>query len=265
MNGGCSTTSNSNSVTVSNKGIFNGKADKTINLTGTKKRIPLAEAVDTVSVPSSLAHVTMNELDSFIECDEAIFSSNFEIGVKQGKLQPILKKNTCIEFKGTGGKPLCTVFAKMLNNTLTAEISSDVKIATPSVRKIVAGTSARVATDKTTVMNNLESIQASTSSSVNVPAVSTQTLKTNASTSASIHVAGEVDTHNVCASTSGVIDATSLKSREANVKASTSGWMKLWVTQLLRGKASTSGYVQYHGGAQDNVKCSLSGSCRKTT
>ena len=121
VNGGCSTTSNSNSVTVSNKGIFNGNADKTIKLTGTKKRVPLNEAIDTVSIPSSLAHVTMSNIDPYIECDEAVFGSNFELGVKRGRLQPNLKKNTSIRFKGTGGKPLCG----RVNNEVQRLVNSD--------------------------------------------------------------------------------------------------------------------------------------------
>ena len=94
--------------------------------------------------------------------------------------------------------------------------------------------------------------------------MSTQTLESEASTSGSIYVAGKARTHNVRTSTSGVIDAAMLKSRVANVNASTSGWMKLWVTQLLQGYASTSGSVQYRGDAQENVKTSTGGSCRKT-
>ena len=138
-----------------------------IQLTGTKKRVPLKDAIDKVSLPPYLAEVTISDRDSYIECDEAVFGSDLEIKVRNGKLGHKVKKNTSTKFKGTGGKPLCTVFAKMLNDALLIDGSSNVHVNTPSAKHITTSSFSRVSTGESAA--GVESIDASGSAKVTMP------------------------------------------------------------------------------------------------
>jgi putative autotransporter adhesin-like protein len=253
----------SDSVTVSDGNIFNGDATKTINLTGTKKRVPLQDALDTIAMPSSIAHVTVSGKDSYIECDEAVFDSGLKLDVKNGRLEPKLRKNTSIKFKGTRGKPLCTVLARMLNDSLFVESSSTVKVDTPAVKHIQTSGSSDVTTGKT-FMDQLRSIKTSGSSNLTIPHLDVKQFNVNTSGSSDVTVKGKVDEQWVNTSGSSDYKASSLESRLTTVNSAGSSDVKLWVTELLKGRASGSSDITYRGGATKNVQKSGSASCKKT-
>lgn len=259
---GCSTMSDSNSTTVSNKSIFNGGADKTIKLTGTKKRVPLNDAVDTVSVPSSLAHVTMSDINPYIECDEAVFGSDFELGVKRGRLQPNLKKNTSIRFKGTGGQPLCTVFARMLNDQLYVDNASKVKVDTSTTKYVTASGASSVSVDN--AVTKLKSVNVTGASKISIPNLDTQTFDATLSGASDVIVQGTVDQQTVNVSGASSYKAHDLKSDVAKVNVSGASSARLWVNRILSGWVTGASSVRYRGNAEDNVHESGASSCKKS-
>jgi len=202
-------------ITVSDEDNFNGKTAKTVKLTGNKKRIALQDALDTVSVHSSIAHITMNDKDSYIECDEAVFDSDLRLGVKNGKLEPKLPKNTGIKFKGTRGEPLCTVLARMLNDSLFVEGSSKVHVDTPAAKRITTSSFSQVSTGENAT--GIESIDASGSAKVTMPYASA--LKKIVATSFSDVSTGATSVESIDASGSAkvrVLNAPMLKKIKAD-------------------------------------------------
>ncbi len=251
-----------NSITVSNKGKYNTHVDKTIKLTGTKERIPLSEAVDTVSVPSYLAHVTMSDtLDPYIECDTAVLSSNLKFTAEGGGLQPYIKENTSIKFKGTGGKPLCTIIARMLNDSLFVESSSTVKVDTQRAKHVSASGASTIHVDD--IVSSLKSVNMQGASNITIPYLDTDTFNATLSSLSTVTVQGRVDQQVVDVSDLSSYEALDLKSDVAKVNVSGASSARLWVNRMLSGWVMNASHVKYRGNAENNVQKGDVSSCKK--
>jgi hypothetical protein len=74
-----------------------------------------------------------------------------------------------------------------------------------------------------------------------------QTLDLNGSSAGDITLSGEVDMLDANLSSAGDLNAFNLKTREADVTASSSGDADIYVTEILRARASSAGDVNYKG------------------
>lgn len=234
-----------------------------IQLTGVKKRIPLKEAIDTVSLPPYIGNVTINDRDSYIECDEAVFGSNLELKAMNGRLGYKFKKNTSTKFTGTGGKPLCSIYAKLLNGDLIAEHESRVKIDTPNIQNIKTNHSAAVSADENVTLNKLRLLSAAHSSTINLPKVSVPALTSEMAHSAQVTLVGDVAQHNVNIAHDAFFDGSKLKSKYVNINAAHGARAKLWATKMLQGFASFNSRIWYKGAAQNRVGTSWGASCER--
>lgn len=236
---------------------------KKIQLTGTKKRMPLNDAIDTVSLSPYFGEVTINDRDSYIECDEAVFGSDLEIKVFNGRLAHRLKKNTSTEFTGTGGKPLCSIYAKLLNGALKTEHASQVKINTSAIRTLKAKHSSVIAADKDVKLDQLDSLVVKHSSVVDLPNVSVPVLTAKVLHSSKVMIAGDADKLDLTVKHKSSFDGSNFRAKLVDIDAAYGSKAKLWVTKILQGFASFKARIWHKGGAQERVKTRYGASCER--
>lgn len=236
---------------------------KKVQLTGTKKRVPLNEAIDTVSLPPHFGEVIINDRDSYIECDEAVFGSGLEIKAMNGRLAHQFKKNTSTEFKGTGNKPLCSIYAKLLNGNLTARHSSRVKLNTPAIQTIKAQHSSVISADEKVKLEQLSSVSAKHSSKVDLPHVSVPELKAKILHSSKVMIAGDADNLDLNVKHNASFNGSNFRAKTVNIDAAHGSKAKLWVTKILQGFASFKARILHKGGALERVKTRHGATCER--
>jgi cytoskeletal protein CcmA (bactofilin family) len=74
-----------------------------------------------------------------------------------------------------------------------------------------------------------------------------QNIDINGSSAGDITLSGEVDMLDASLSSAGDLNAFNLKTREADITASSSGDADIFVTEKLRARASSAGDVNYKG------------------
>ncbi len=234
-----------------------------IKLTGVNKRVPLKEAIDTVSLPAYMGTVTISDRDSYIECDKAVFDLNLEPKEGNGRLGYKLKKNKSIKVTGTGGKPLCSIYAKLLNGNLITENSSRVKIETSALKALTVLNHSMVSADEKVKLDQLRSLSAVQSSTVNLPNVSVPALESNIAHYAHVTLAGKVAQHTINIAHYANFDGSKLKSKYVDINAAYHTQVRLWVTKMLQGVASYHARIWYKGSDQIKVGTSRDASCER--
>jgi hypothetical protein len=237
-----STTSTGNSLIVSHESSFNGAHNKKVALTGIKKRVPLNDAIHTISIPSPIAHVTISETESYIECDEAIFSSGLAIGVKNGKLEATLPEKSAIEFENMNGKPLCTIAIRMIDDALAVEDTSMVTVHVPTLKSI-------------TVLG---------ASQIFIPHVHTKQFKATLCGASTTTIGeGAVEDQTITVAGTSTYNAYNLTSNTATVNVSGVSSAEIVVDTLLSGTVTGVSHVTYRGNAKSQVTVLGLSSCKK--
>lgn len=261
--GGNSVITGDNSITVVNGSQNNHKK---IHLVGSQEKKLFSDAIHTVCLPGALARVIIENRDNkntCIECDQAISTSGLQIVVKNGCLEYSIPQNSSIEFLGTYNKPLFTIYAHLINNTLSARGSANVQINTPFVNSIEASGASNISSNDQVANTELQLLSVSGSSKINMPLVQTEQVNVDVSGESQINIQGTVKNQLLNLSGTSQYNASQFRSLIASVNVSGCSSATLCVDQMLNGHASGVSTVLYSGNAQNNVRTSGMSSCRK--
>jgi|GEM_PF-5666900 len=258
-----------NSIIISNTKNMNNPTN--IQLTGITQRVAQTLKINSISLPSFVQVIIDNSVDGYIECDTAFFDSGLEFVVENGKLTLKLQKNTPIRFKKTEDKPLCTIVANLLGDSLhIAGIGDVVLKQASSLRKLTINGASKIYTTNNNSGNNnsgnnnsgnnslkstipLQTITALGASIIDISNIATTSLQSTISGASTVTLTGTADTQKVIIEGASKYNTRYLKSKEISIVVLGTSNAAIWATDLLTGSVAGVSTLQNYGPAISKI------------
>lgn len=211
------------------------------SLVGQSKTLEL-ERFDGLSAGGNIELILIPDSENYAEIEvEDIDIDKLEIKKKGTMLKFNLRNNGIFNFFKGNGK----AYIK-LHYTEDLEIISSSASADISSRAIIKS-------------NDL-SLKSSSGSSINLE-IECNFLDVSVSSGADIDVDGSFDDQDISVSSGGNYNAQNVKSSKVVAKASSGGYIKVWASDSLKGRASSGGNIDYKGNpGRSNISSSSGGS-----
>lgn len=123
--------------------------------------------------------------------------------------------------------------------------SLDYYLTLPEIQEISTSSSGSILTDE--IKNSNISIRTSSSGNVTVNRLTADSLEVKITSSGDITLIGSAEKLNAVLSSSGNLEAEDLEVREADIRISSSGDARLWVTDTLSARLTSSGNLFLFG------------------
>ncbi len=199
----------------------------------------------------TFAMSTSNAQDETLKLDDfnkLSVSSNIKMELIQSsenKMEIEITKGKRSELKIEERSNNLKVYIKGKNSWGNTKTKANIKLYFKELSDISVAASARVFTDDIIKADDFEAdVSSSGRLSINLEANS---LESDVSSSGSFKVEGIAKDIDVSASSSGSFQGGDLKSETADLKASSSGSIKTWVTKSIKASSSSAGSIRYKG------------------
>jgi len=150
------------------------------------------------------------------------------------------------------------VYIKGKNSWGGSKTKANIKLYFKQLDDISVAASARVTTDDVIKSDDFDAdVSSSGRLSISLEANS---LDSDISSSGTLKINGEVNSVDVSATSSGSFQGADLKTKIADLDASSSGSIKIWVTESIEASTSSSGKIKYKGSpTKKDIDKSISG------